>query len=87
MESEKRHEIFINDKKFEVFEEKMTGSQIKALANIPPGNRLFLEVPGKVRPDKPIADTEIVEMKSGERFYDLPVGQVGVNRTIGRMSF
>jgi|GEM_PF-1872764 len=85
-QSGKRFEIFINDQRFEVFEEKLKGSEIKALAGIPPGNRLFLEVPGKDRPDQPIGDDEVVDLRSGLKFYDLPVGQVGLKYRLGGWS-
>jgi hypothetical protein len=54
----------------------MTGSELKQLANIPPGNRLFKEEPG-VHEDKPIADNEVVRLRSGYKFYDLPPATFG----------
>ena len=45
--------IFINDMEYRVPEKKMTGAELKALGNVPAGNRLFKERPGP-RPDKPI---------------------------------
>lgn len=68
--------IFINDKRFEAPSEEMKGVEIKALGEIPPQNRLFKEVPGP-RDDVPISDEEVVELKNGDRFYDLPRGVHG----------
>jgi hypothetical protein len=63
--------IFINDHRYQVEEDVLTGSQIKALDSIPPANTLFLEVPGP-EPDKKIEDAETVELRSGMKFYDVP---------------
>jgi len=68
--------IFINDVKYEAPKEEMTGSELKQLANIPPGNRLFKEEPG-VHEDKPIADNEVVHLRSSYKFYDLPPATFG----------
>lgn len=67
----KRYTIFINDRRYQVEEDVLTGGQIKALDGIPPGNTLFLEVPGP-EPDRKIEDAETVELRSGLKFYDLP---------------
>jgi len=69
--------IWINDQKFVVQKTTMTGREIKVLASIPPENRLFLEKPGP-KEDIPIGDEEIVKLKSGMRFYDLPPMKVGL---------
>ncbi len=73
---EKKFLIFINDTKYFVTKEQMTGAELKYLGEIPSGNRLFKEVPGK-EPDQPIGDDMMVELKSGDKFYDLPPGVVG----------
>ena len=54
----------------------MTGREIKALASIPAGNKLFKEMPGK-QPDQVIGDDQRVELEKNEKFYDLPPGTVG----------
>lgn len=73
----KKHiNIWINDQKFVVLKSSMTGREIKTLASIPPENRLFLENSGP-KDDTPIGDEEIVKLKSGMRFYDLPPMKVG----------
>lgn len=68
---QERHTIFINDNRYQVEEDTLTGAEIKALDNIPPANTLFLEVPGP-EPDRNIEDAENVELRSGMKFYDLP---------------
>jgi Prokaryotic E2 family E/Multiubiquitin len=68
--------IFINDQRHEAPRPVMTGAEIKALGDIPPENRLFREVPGP-RDDVPVADDEVVELRNGDRFYDLPRGVHG----------
>lgn len=68
--------IFINDQKFVAPKSSMTGRELKELGGIPPGNRLFLERPGPKK-DKAIGDEELVELRSGMRFYDLPPMSVG----------
>lgn len=68
--------IFINDTKYQVTERTMTGAQIAALAGIPAGNQIFLEVPGPGE-DRPVGRDEPVELKSGMRFYDVPPGNLG----------
>lgn len=63
--------IFINDVEIEAPEHKMTGAEIKALGKIPPTNRLYREVEGN-RPDTPIDDNEVVNLKKHDHFYDIP---------------
>lgn len=69
-------EIRVNDRLLEAPEPVMTGAEIAALADLSPDNQLFLEVPGPgddfaIRPDQK------VELKSGMKFYDVPVGTFG----------
>ena len=68
--------IHINDKPYHVDRSEMTGAEIKALGNVPPQNRLFREVPGQ-GDDIAIGDGDTIELKSGQKFYDLPVGVHG----------
>jgi hypothetical protein len=68
--------IFINDERYAAPEAVLTGAQIKELGNVPPENRLFKEVPGP-RDDVAIGDTDVVELRNGDRFYDLPRGVHG----------
>ena len=69
-------QIIINKKHFTAPTSQMTGSALKALAGIPPSNKLFKEEPGK-KPDRVIGDNEPVELENGDHFYDLPPGVVG----------
>lgn len=68
--------IQINKTHYEVPSSQMTGAQLKALASLPAGNKLFKESPGK-DPDTLIGDGETVDLHNGDRFYDLPPGVVG----------
>jgi multiubiquitin len=75
--TDQRHiNIFVNDKKYEALKPSMLGRDILAMASIPENNHLFLEVPGP-GDDQPIGPDEEVVLKSGMRFYDVPVGNFG----------
>lgn len=71
--------IFINDERVVAPSRSMTGREIKQLGKIPPGNRLFREEPGR-HADTPIGDDEVVELKNGNKFYDLPPVTKGDSR-------
>ena len=77
----KEFPIFINETKYMVSSERMTGAQLKQLGGIPAGNKLFKELHGH-DPDQPIADDMMVELKPGDKFYDLPVGVVGERKDV-----
>lgn len=68
--------IVINDKHFRAPEPTMTGRELLGLGGIPEGNQLFLEVPGP-GDDQPVGLDEPIELRSGMRFYDVPVGNFG----------
>jgi hypothetical protein len=68
--------IIINQRPFHLDVNEASGRDLKALADIPIGNLLFREVPGP-GDDLPISDDEVVELKSGEHFYDMPPGNFG----------
>lgn len=68
--------ILINGTHYFAPSEKMTGKELKALGGVPPGNRLYLEVPGP-RPDTAVPDDLAIELRPGMKFYDLPPGTVG----------
>lgn len=74
----KKHgiKIQINKQHHEVLSEELTGAELKALASIPMGNKLFKEMPGK-EPDQVIGDADRVHLHNGDKFYDLPPGVVG----------
>jgi len=68
--------IHINNKQVFATKVRMTGEEIKALGNIPTANRLYREESG-VQPDTAITDSQEVELRPGDHFYDLPPGVVG----------
>jgi hypothetical protein len=68
--------IFIDDTKFEVTEPALTGHQLKAMAHIAQTNHLFLDVPGH-GDDVQVFDDVPFKLKSGMKFYDVPVGNLG----------
>ncbi|MFP5327658.1 MAG: multiubiquitin domain-containing protein [Acidimicrobiia bacterium] len=68
--------IFINDQPYFAPKPAMTGRELTALAGVPEGNQLFLDVPGH-GDDQPVdADTPF-DLKPGMKFYDVPVGMFG----------
>ncbi len=69
-------QVFINDKPIKAPKETMTGAELKVLGGISAGNKLFKEEPG-IHADTPIADSDLVTLKNGDKFYDLPPGVVG----------
>lgn len=75
-ETKKRINIFINDDRYAVADGKMTGRELMELAGVTEGNHLFLEVPGP-DDDRPVRPEEEVDLRSGMRFYDVPVGNLG----------
>lgn len=68
--------IKINDTHYFAPKLPMTGEELKALAGIPKGNRLYRDEHGQ-RPDTPIPDEVAVEIHPGDHFYDLPPATVG----------
>lgn len=74
--SPKRVNIRINDDQHKIEAAQLTGRDIAELGGIPAGNQIFLEVPGS-EDDIPIGPDETLELKSGMRFYDVPVGNLG----------
>lgn len=76
--------IVINERSYHVDKPAMTGLEIKALASIPPENRLFREIPGAGE-DVFIPDGDTVILKSGEQFYDLPRGVHGAPSLLDRI--
>lgn len=68
--------ITINDVHYQVETATMTGSQLKVLAGIADANQLFLEEHGPGDDLQVLNDTS-VELKSGMKFFDVPVGNLG----------
>jgi hypothetical protein len=72
----KQINIEINDVHYKVTTSEMIGAQLKELASIAAANGLFLETHGDGE-DEPIRDDEVVQLKSGMKFYDVPAGNLG----------
>ena len=64
--------IQIDRTKYEVFDEKLTGAELRRVppTPIPPERDLFQIVPG--HPDRKIKDDDTVEMQDGLRFFTAP---------------
>ena len=75
-ETERKIRIFINEVKYEVSEPAMTGAEMKAVAGIARENQLFMDAPGH-HDDPQVFDDVPFELKSGLKFYDVPVGNLG----------
>jgi hypothetical protein len=73
----KKITIFVNDKSYHVDGPTVTVADIKQVAGIPPANLLFLEVPGP-GDDLPITG-EVITIKSGQHYYDMPPGNFGAD--------
>lgn len=74
--SRKKVRIFVNDQPYFAPTDTMTGNEILALAGLPAGNQVFLEVPGP-GDDIPIPADEGFELRPGMKLYDVPVGTFG----------
>ena len=68
--------ILIDNVPYEVHERFLTGAQLLARAGLPPGDQLFREVAGH-GDDEPIQPGMEVELRDGEKFYAVPVGNFG----------
>jgi hypothetical protein len=69
-------EIRVNNQLHRVTVPEMSGAQISALAEAAVGNQLFLETEG-TGPDRPIGPDELIRLRHGMKFYDVPVGTFG----------
>lgn len=72
----KKIKIFIDDVNYTAPKEAMTGAELKELAGISPQNQLFEDAPGH-HDDPQVFDDVPFELKSGLKFYDVPVGNLG----------
>jgi len=72
----KKFNIFVNDTRYVVHEPRMTGRQLKDLAGIAESNQLFLDAPGN-GDDPQVFDDAPFKLRSGMKFYDVPVGNLG----------
>lgn len=71
----KKITIIINDEPYHFQGATVAVSEIKQVAGIAAANLLFLEVPGP-GDDVPITD-EVITIKSGQHYYDMPPGNFG----------
>lgn len=71
-EHQHHYEIQIDRVHYTVSQNKMTGAELRLVPPAPIGQDrdLFEVVPGQ--PDRKIADSDVVEMKSGLRFFTAP---------------
>ena len=71
----KKITIIVNDKPYHFEGTRVSVADIKQVAGIPAANLLFLEVPGP-GDDVPITG-EVITIKSGQHYYDMPPGNFG----------
>jgi hypothetical protein len=77
-EHPKQYKFFLDAKEFETPEAQLKGTQIKSfIPSIPPAYQLYLEEEGDT-PDKPISDTETVNLEGKlKHFYAVPPATFG----------
>jgi len=63
--------IFFNDQRVVAPKKVWTGAELCDFLKVPSGNRLFREEPGK-QPDTLITPEMTIELKNGDKLYDLP---------------
>ena len=68
--------VHINEGHYKLDRLQYTGAELAALAGIPAGSQLFLDVPGN-GDDVPVGADEQLTVRSGMKFYDVPVGNLG----------
>lgn len=68
--------VRINEVQYKLNRNVYTGAELGALAGIPSGNQLFIDVPGN-GDDTPVGADEQLTVRSGMKFYDVPVGNLG----------
>lgn len=68
--------VHINDVHYKLDRQQYIGAELAALAGIPVGNQLFIDVPGN-GDDTPVGADEQLTLRSGMKFYDVPVGNLG----------
>jgi hypothetical protein len=76
-EHAQHYEYYVDAKQYRTEHVSLTGAEIKKDANVPPTYQLFLEEDGDT-PDKPITDTEGVDMRGREKhFFAVPPATFG----------
>jgi hypothetical protein len=73
----KKITVIVNDRPYHFDGATVPVAEIKQVAGIPPANLLFLEVPGP-GDDLPITE-EVITIKSGQHYYDMPPGNFGAD--------
>lgn len=73
----KKITVIINQRPFHFEAPQVSGADLKRAADIAAPNLLFREVPGPAD-DEPVADDELITLRSGEHFYDMPPGNFGM---------
>ena len=68
----KEFHIKIDRTDYVVNEDELTGAQLRAIPSLPigPERDLWEVIPGK--DDRKLADTDVVEMSNGKRFFTTP---------------
>lgn len=73
----KKHEFFVDGKKYETEKTSVTGAEVKQLANVPAQYQLFLEEEGDT-PDRAISDGEAVDLAARiKHFFAVPPATFG----------
>lgn len=70
--------IRIDGTHFQIHQNELSGTALKQLAGIPAANLLFREVHGPGE-DEQIQNETIVQLKSGDAFYEMPPGNFGLS--------
>jgi len=78
-DEKKKFKIFVDDTQYPWDSPKITGGQIRQLANIDPNFQLFLEEPGPEKPDRLITNDQEVDLTEPgvEKFYTVPPATFG----------
>ncbi|HTV26723.1 MAG TPA: multiubiquitin domain-containing protein [Xanthobacteraceae bacterium] len=76
-DDKKEYEFFVDGKRYESAKPHLTGAEIKTDANVPANYQLFLEEEGD-KPDKPISDSETVDLQGQiKHFFAVPPATFG----------
>lgn len=78
----KQFNFFVDDKKFEVNDQSISGAQIRAMAGVESGYQLFLEEHGQDKPDRKVELTDMIDLNAPgvEKFYTVPPATFGALR-------
>jgi hypothetical protein len=76
IENKKGIVIFFNDEQIRAPKDTWTGQELREFLGVPSENRLYKEEPG-AHPDILITPEMSIQIKNGDKFYDLPPGIKG----------